>query len=269
MDMPFENVHGNGGLLTTVEDLLRWTRNFSSPRVGDAAFVETARTPGRFSDSRPHEYAMGLRIGTYRGVKEIAHSGATAGYRAYLVDYPERKVAVAVLCNAANANPTQYAQAVADAYLGLPAGTTAAKPAPRPMPEGIYRNELTGEPLTQGQLNGAARVDASRPGQLTLFDRFDSVDRFIAVSDVAPKRTADYPGTYASDEAEVVMTVVAEGEGVVLKRRPDAVMPLTPIYADAFRSAAGFVRFTRDASGRVHGFTITQDRVWSMPFVKQ
>ena len=27
-DMPFENVHGNGGLLTTVGDLLRWTAQF-------------------------------------------------------------------------------------------------------------------------------------------------------------------------------------------------------------------------------------------------
>ena len=26
-NMPFENVHGNGGLLTTVGDLLRWNEN--------------------------------------------------------------------------------------------------------------------------------------------------------------------------------------------------------------------------------------------------
>src|SRR5207253_141056 len=38
-DMPFENVHGNGGLLTTVGDLLKWNENFTSPKVGDAAFV--------------------------------------------------------------------------------------------------------------------------------------------------------------------------------------------------------------------------------------
>src|SRR5205085_2235564 len=28
--MPFENVHGNGGLLTTVGDLLKWNRNFTT-----------------------------------------------------------------------------------------------------------------------------------------------------------------------------------------------------------------------------------------------
>src|SRR5262249_50458833 len=39
LDMPFEDVHGNGGLLTTVGDLLRWNRNFTSERVGGKALI--------------------------------------------------------------------------------------------------------------------------------------------------------------------------------------------------------------------------------------
>ena len=117
-DMPFENVHGNGGLLTTVGDLLRWNENFVSPKIGDTKFVAEQQTPGRFSDGRAHDYALGLYVRTYRGVPEISHSGSTAGYRAFLVRYPAQHVSVAVLCNAASANATQYAHAVADAYLG-------------------------------------------------------------------------------------------------------------------------------------------------------
>ena len=118
-EMPFENIHGNGGLLTTVADLLRWTRNFSQPVVGDAQFVKELQTPGRFNDGRPHGYALGLMIGTYEGLQEVAHSGATAGYRAWLSEYPERQVAVAVLCNVSSGNAPQYAHAVADLYLGI------------------------------------------------------------------------------------------------------------------------------------------------------
>jgi hypothetical protein len=33
-DMPFEDVFGNGGLLTTVGDLLRWNGNFADAKVG-------------------------------------------------------------------------------------------------------------------------------------------------------------------------------------------------------------------------------------------
>ncbi|HEX6975521.1 MAG TPA: serine hydrolase domain-containing protein, partial [Vicinamibacterales bacterium] len=117
-DMPFENVHGNGGLLTTVGDLLRWNENFVSPVVGDKAFVTEQQTRGHFSDGREHEYGLGLYVRPYHGVLEVGHSGSTAGYRAYLARYPERHVSVAVLCNAANANATQFAHAVADLYLG-------------------------------------------------------------------------------------------------------------------------------------------------------
>jgi CubicO group peptidase (beta-lactamase class C family) len=117
-EMPFEDVYGNGGLLTTVGDLLRWNENFVSPKVGDRAFVAEEQTPGRFNDGRPHDYGLGLYVRTYRGVREISHSGATAGYRAFLVRYPDQHVSVAVLCNSANANPTQYAHAVADLYVG-------------------------------------------------------------------------------------------------------------------------------------------------------
>ena len=62
--MPFENVHGNGGLLTTVGDLLKWNENFVSPVVGDAAFVwPSSRSPGTFNDGRTHGYALGLFVG--------------------------------------------------------------------------------------------------------------------------------------------------------------------------------------------------------------
>jgi CubicO group peptidase (beta-lactamase class C family) len=136
-DMPFENVHGNGGLLTTVGDLLRWNENFASPRIGDAAFITQQQTSGRFSDGRAHDYAMGLYVRTHRGVREVSHSGSTAGYRAFLARYPDQRLSVAVLCNAGSANPTQYARTIAEAYLGsaltapaAAAGGRGAPPAP-------------------------------------------------------------------------------------------------------------------------------------------
>lgn len=133
-DMPFENVHGNGGLLTTVGDLLRWNENFVQPKVGDAAFIAEEQTAGHFADGRPHDYAFGLYIRPYRGVREVSHSGATAGYRAFLTRYPDQHLSVAVLCNAGDANPTQYAHAVAESFLGDSLGAPAAAPAPPAAP---------------------------------------------------------------------------------------------------------------------------------------
>ena len=136
LNMPFEDVHGNGGLLTTVGDLLKWNENFVSPKVGDGELVKLQQEPGRFNDGKPHQYAMGLMVRPYKGVPEVAHSGSTAGYRAHLTRFPEQHLSVAVLCNASNANATQYAMSVADMYLAgsITAMTTTSSDRPRRQP---------------------------------------------------------------------------------------------------------------------------------------
>ncbi len=55
LNMPFENVHGNGGLLTTVGDLLRWTANFAQPKVGDEGVV---RETGSFRMEPLEQFAV-------------------------------------------------------------------------------------------------------------------------------------------------------------------------------------------------------------------
>jgi CubicO group peptidase (beta-lactamase class C family) len=307
MDMPFENVHGNGGLLTTVGDLLRWARNSSAPVVGDAAFVREAQEPGRFGDGRAHNYGMGLRIATHRGIREIGHSGATAGYRAYLGDYPDRHVAVAVLCNVGSANAEQYAHAVADGYLGLqPAATITAENggARDPVVEpagaagddplaGSYRRTDTGEPISVSRAGKDLRLDGDTvltsrsatqfarsngqvydfvaDGGLTVTDQFGRVDTYtrLRAEDLAARPFAEYVGAYMSAEADVTMTVSAESWGLELESKPDSSRRLTPVYADAFRSALGFIRFHRNAAGRVTGFSLSQDRVWDLRFERQ
>lgn len=135
-DMPFENVHGNGGLLTTVGDLLKWNENFVAPKVGDAALIKTMVTPTQFNDGKPQHYAFGLMIDDYRGVSNVDHSGSTAGYRAHLSRFPDSHTSVAVLCNTTNGEATRSANRVSDLYLAnlKPVETTLRDEALRPGP---------------------------------------------------------------------------------------------------------------------------------------
>jgi CubicO group peptidase (beta-lactamase class C family) len=98
-DMPFENVHGNGGLLTTVEDLLIWTENLQTGRVFGPEFMALMHRRGVLNNGDTITYASGLQLVRYRGLPEVSHTGSTAGYRAFLARYPEQRVGVAVLCN--------------------------------------------------------------------------------------------------------------------------------------------------------------------------
>ena len=71
-------------------------------------------------------------------------------------------------------------------------------------------------------------------------------------------------GDYSSDEAEVMYRVALEDGKLVMHRRPDAVIPLTPTYRDGFNSSLGSVRFIRNAEGRVVEMSIGAVRVWDL-----
>jgi CubicO group peptidase (beta-lactamase class C family) len=131
LEMPFENVHGNGGLLTTVSDLLTWTAMLEHPTPAWKAMVDSMHVRGRLTNGDTIDYALGLFISDYRGVHRVEHSGATAGYRADLLRFPGRGLAVAVLCNAANAGPSAYANQLVDSLLAPVLGPPAPARAQR------------------------------------------------------------------------------------------------------------------------------------------
>src|SRR5437763_10536268 len=90
--MPFESVFGNGGLLTTVGDLLKWNEHYDAPAEGDPLAAADQQRPGVFSDGREHGYALGLFVGTHNGVREVYHSGSTAGHQAFPTRFPDQHV---------------------------------------------------------------------------------------------------------------------------------------------------------------------------------
>jgi len=122
LDMPFENPHGHGGLLTTVDDLLRWNAAMTARRLGTPDVSAAMEVPGTLRDGTPITYGGGLVMDQYSGVAQVGHSGATAGYRAYLVRWPEQRVSAAVLCNAADANATQLTRSSVATVLTFKSG---------------------------------------------------------------------------------------------------------------------------------------------------
>lgn len=119
-NMPTENVHGPGGLLTTTADLLRWNQLLETPEIFNSETALLRLEPGLLNSGRSSDYAAGLMIGELNGFAEISHSGSTGGYRAWLAYYPDKKLSVAILSNHASFNPTGVGREVAEVFLGTP-----------------------------------------------------------------------------------------------------------------------------------------------------
>jgi len=108
---------GDGGLLTTVEDLLLWDRNFYQNKLGEPELISQFLTPGTLDDGEKTNYAFGLAADNYKGLKTTAIGGDFLGYRTELLRFPDQKFSVVCLCNFSRLSPTMIARQVADIYL--------------------------------------------------------------------------------------------------------------------------------------------------------
>jgi CubicO group peptidase (beta-lactamase class C family) len=108
---------GATSLHTTVEDLQLWDENFYHPRLGGPAFLQQMLERGKLNNGEQLDYAFGLVVGKYKGLPTVDHAGGDAGYRSDMTRFPEQHFSAAVLCNAADTNPTALVRQVADILL--------------------------------------------------------------------------------------------------------------------------------------------------------
>ena len=265
-EMPFEDVYGNGGLLSTVGDLLKWNDNITSGKL-HASLFQLMQKPGFLSDGRPVNYGFGLFLYHFQGLEEIGHSGATAGYRAWLGRIPSKGLSIAVICNAASANATGLAHQIANLYLG------AAPPDPPPasaqhdFKAGLYRSVRDHSTVTVDTKNVRANA-RFEGGKMIISDPVYGDDVWELVEHSITTNLSEFVGVYTSEEAESVLRVVIENGNLTIHRRPNSSFTLNPTYADAFYCLLGNVRFVKDAAQKIVGLSLSEPRVWDLRFTR-
>jgi hypothetical protein len=157
---------GAGAVHTTVEDFGKWLNNYDVGEIGGRDIVEIMKTATKLNDGNPAAsganlaYAVGLTVGTLRGLRVVSHGGSWAGYRGHFYRFPDQRFAVATFCNLSTSGPDSLARKVAGIYLGdrmqpdsALIWTTALNAAPRvevPVSSlrsltGVWRNVERGE----------------------------------------------------------------------------------------------------------------------------
>jgi CubicO group peptidase (beta-lactamase class C family) len=272
--MPFEDIYGNGGLLTTVGDLLKWNSNLTSGKL-HASLFGLMQKPGSLTNGQSINYGFGLFLMKFEGLAEVSHSGATAGYRAWLGRFPAKGLSIAILCNAGPANPTEYGYKIARLYLGLPAADPPAPP--KDVKPGLYRSVRDHSTMKVDSKDGALTFDGHPFGGVVRFanDKMlltDSVygdDVWERVEQWTPGDLSAFAGVYTSEEAETVLRVAVENGKLVMHRRPDASFALEPTYTDAFASPLDSVHFLRGEGGKIAALSLSGSRVWDLRFSRQ
>jgi CubicO group peptidase (beta-lactamase class C family) len=122
---PDNGVVGNGGMYSTVGDLLRFEENFERPRVGSPALLASMGKPLVLPSGPSPEHGVGFALGEYRGLPTVASSGGDYGIATEITRFPTQHFSVAVLCNEDNivmggkarVNPDVFINGIADIFL--------------------------------------------------------------------------------------------------------------------------------------------------------
>ena len=116
---PTEEVRGEGAIISTVDDMLRWLTHLRGPKkVGSEASWTQIFTPTRLNNGTVNPYALGLMRHDYRGVEVIHHAGGVIGGSAQMLAVPSHELDIIIINNGGSLSPTETANKVVDIVLG-------------------------------------------------------------------------------------------------------------------------------------------------------
>jgi CubicO group peptidase (beta-lactamase class C family) len=201
-----------GGLVSTVEDLLRLDQALYGEALLPRAALEEAFAPVRLADGRTGGYGYGWTVRRFRGLREIAHGGDIDGFNGFLARYPTERFTVIVLANYSMASsaplPTaaELAHRIVATFLGdrleAQPPSVAVDPAVLADYAGDYR--LEGPPPLIAAMGETITITAAG-GRLLGRDRGGRDAELRAESETV----------FASPDGPVTLTFVRDGEGQV------------------------------------------------------
>jgi CubicO group peptidase (beta-lactamase class C family) len=286
---------GDGGIVTTVGDLALWERNFDDPKVGGAKVMAEMQAVEPLADGSENNYAAGLMIKSYRGLRMVQHDGGTGGFLSDKFRFPSTGLTFIELCNRRDSSVFRRLRQVADLYLGLgpeapstvgaSAGAQKWPAADLAMLAGPYLSADRGEfhifTVENGVLVNEEDAPYHRTGRFEFKDAGGATWRFLVQSGVAtgverqipgskaPVRYArmppplpdlrEYAGMYVSPELVTAWCVEMTDKGLVLRRKRFEDEAVHAVWRDAF-DMEGPALFDR-VDNHITGFTMIVDRL--------
>ncbi|MBC7828251.1 MAG: serine hydrolase [Chitinophagaceae bacterium] len=300
-NMPNEYVYGNGGLLTTAEDLLIWNDYYLNGKLGNPSLLKKQLAVSALNNGKMNWYAAGLFTDSLRGRKTISHSGATAGYRSNLYCFPDLGLTIVWLSNTSEfdqvGSPVNSIRDLLVTNISVVKNINELPPVTIPIEKlnsytGWYKDPRTGLALKlfvrDGRLANsrggnlipvAENVFMSGPNKIEILPVKPSKLRFItpvdtlhffAVDSAKPdeKTMNDYAGKYYSEEAEAKFDIIFKDGKLVASRNPTSDYLFSPTYKDGFSSPAGDIYFERDKKLQVTSMKISVGRARNVEFRK-
>jgi CubicO group peptidase (beta-lactamase class C family) len=239
---------GEGGLVSSVENLALWARNAATGRVLGERVLRALERATPFVNGTANMYARGLVARPYRGVRTFSHGGLWPGFRTEYLRAPDQQIAVIAISNHGASDPNLLAHRVLDILLdridapknpSLPSREVLAPMAGRYIDpatgatlditvsdEGVVTLNTNGLPsIAEATEDGRICVPRSSSVFTVRAAGSDAVEVELDAGHVAlwqrtpsaPDLPEDLPGTYLSEEMATRWVITKEPDGMVAR----------------------------------------------------
>ena len=106
-------VLGDGGIYSSIHDLVAWDRALDAGTVLRREELRDAWTPMTLTNGTVTRYGFGWFVDRENGTLKLSHHGETSGFTNFILKYPERRLTVIVLTNRRGGAPWDLAARVA------------------------------------------------------------------------------------------------------------------------------------------------------------
>jgi hypothetical protein len=237
---PTEEVRGEGAIVSTIDDMLRWLSHLRGPHeVGSESSWAQMLTPARLANAFETSYALGLQVEKYRGVDTIHHGGTVIGGTCQMLTVPAHELDIVIISNGALVNVAELATKVIEAMLGeealkAPADVMAATEHYKPLVGAHYFSPSTGLVMGFGDAGGKLGFVLHNSPPIPV--REDEGKLCLDFSKIAVGPHVAFVGRLAEDApAPQTLQISEAGTQRVLERLPET----APSMAEAGRALVG------------------------------
>jgi len=300
--------YGSSSIVTSTEDLAKWVIFFQEQLDKKDPVVMRMTETDTFTNGGKNNYAYGLEIGNFNGMRNISHTGGWAGFSTIIVNFPDQKLSIILLANTNSFDSYGTGYRLAGLLLNTPAPAGNGDKLSKAPDVKVDTNQLkkyTGTyklgnnwyvtfTLENGNLmvqaNGEPKFPTEMKTDSSLWVKaYGSSVTFAGITDQAAylwyrginaKRiipikvsAADleqYTGSYYSPELEATYRFTVEKGKLTCHhmRLGDFAIDADIVELGKFSSENGVITFTSDTDHKVTGFKLTNGRIQNIVFNK-
>ena len=113
----FDSTYGASNVYSTIEDILKWVKNFKEAPAKFQSAFEMLKTVDVLNSGQKNNYGFGVFVDDFFGNYRIQHTGAIAGFRSIMYSYPGEKLEIIILSNFTSNQLSKKADQISQLFL--------------------------------------------------------------------------------------------------------------------------------------------------------